>query len=430
MKLRSLYCGVLCIVAGFSLAVPAPACAADAMAPHAGEPTLTLEEALSRTLRNGPELIAAAEDLRAAEAEVVLAGRLPDPELSIVVENVAGSGAYHGSDAAELTIELSQTFELGGKRRLRRDAAELGRQLAVNARVLAGADAFAVVRQRFIAVLAAQERLVLAREEAEMTAKTLAAADERIKAGKAPAADRPRLQGEASLAALAVVRAERTLQTARQALAASWGEVQPDFARVAGELAALPALPPLDEVEAQAEQSVEAANRRLTTELRGNELAQARAGRISDPSLTVGWRQFEESDEHALLFGVSVPLPLFSRGAAAVASADSRYRSARAREAGELSRARLALHAAWQELADSRAAAEVLGSQVVPAAADSFAAAEFGYAAGKFGLLELLDAQRTLFEARQRQLEARTDCHLAAIELQWLLGAEPGAATR
>jgi cobalt-zinc-cadmium efflux system outer membrane protein len=76
-------------------------------------------------------------------------------------------------------------------------------------------------------------------------------------------------------------------------------------------------------------------------------------------------------------------------------------------------------------LTDARAEAETLASQVVPAAAEGFTAAEFGYRAGKFGLLELLDAQRALFEARQRQLNVQTAAHLAAIELQRLLGREP-----
>ena len=66
----------------------------------------------------------------------MLAGRLPNPELSVTLENVAGDGAYQGDDAAELTIELSQPIELGGKRQLRREAAELGRQLAANGQKL------------------------------------------------------------------------------------------------------------------------------------------------------------------------------------------------------------------------------------------------------------------------------------------------------
>ncbi len=429
MASRLIPLGALCALAGLLIAAPPSGLAAEAAGPQDKTVTLTLEEALNRTLTHGPELLAVMEELRAVEAEVVLAGRLPDPELSVTLENVAGDGVYQGSDAGELTIELSQPIELGGKRRLRREAAELGRQLATNEQKLAQAVVLAATRQRFIATLSAQEKLALAKEQAEVAAKTLAAAEERIKAGKAPAIDRVRLQGQVNLANLAVSQAERTLLTTRQELASSWNSSQVDFEQVEGDLGVLPNVPPWYALDATLEQTAAAINWRIATALRGVELEQARASRIPDPSVTVGWRQFNESDESAWLFGISMPLPLFSLGQESVVAASSRYHSAKASEANDRNQARVTLLSAWQALADARAEAEVLDSQVVPAAVEGFAAADFGYRAGKFGLLELLDAQRSLFEARQHQLKARTDCHLAAIELQRLQGVETATAT-
>ena len=430
MVSRFISYGAFCALAGLIVIAPSICLATEAKDPARGGSGLSLEEALSRTFARGPELVIATEELRAAEAEAKLAGRLPNPELSVSLENVAGDGEYSGTDAAELTIELSQPIELGSKRRLRREAAELGRQLAVNGETLARAEAQAEISRRFIAVLAAQEGLALAREQAELAAKSLSAAEERIKAGKAPALDRLRLQGEASQAALEVTRAERTLQTARQKLAASWGDVHPDFDRVEGDLGLLPEVPAPGVVDAALEQSVEALSRRIATELSSTELARARADRLPDASLTVGWRQFEESDENAWLFGISFPLPLFNQGEEAVAAASSRYQIARAREESARQQARLTLRGAWQTLADAKSAAELFASQIVPAATEGYAAAEFGYQAGKFGLLELLDAQRTLFAVRQQMLAARTECHLAAVELHRLQGAQLPVATR
>ena len=421
MFARVIPLGTFCVLFGLIIVGPTPGFTEETKPVQPQGSGLSWEEARLRTLARGPETVAVTEALRAIEAEAVLAGRRPNPELSVTLENVAGGGAYQDDDAAELTIELSQPIELGGKRRLRREAAELGRQLAANGQKLASAEVLAVARQRFIAVLAAQEKLALANEQAAVAARALAAAEERINAGKAPAIDRTRLRSQVSLANLAVVQAERSLLSARQSLAAGWGDAQADFAKVEGDLGALPAVPALGEVEASLEQSTEALNRRIATQLRSIELEQAMAGRFPDPTVTVGWRQFEESDESAWLFGISLPLPLFSQGQEAVSAASGRYHGARAREASDHNQARSILRGAWQALADARAEAEVLDGQVVPAAAEGFAAAEFGYRAGKFGLLELLDAQRALFEARQQQLAARTDCHLAASELQRLL---------
>ncbi|MCM2264422.1 MAG: TolC family protein [Desulfuromonadales bacterium] len=429
MFLRLIPLGTLCALTGLGVLAPPAGAVSEPSVLIAEERVLTLEAALELTLRSSPDLAVATEELHAVEAEAQLAGRLSNPELTVSLENVAGDGSYQDTDAAELTIELSQPLELGGKRRLRREAAELDRQLAASEQQRAQTDVRAVTRQRYVEVLAAQEALTLAREQADLAEKSLHAAEERINAGKAPLIDRLRLQGEASLARLAAARAERTLVTTRQALAASWGASQPDFDRVAGDLATLPAAPDPGDVDITLEQSPEAISRRIAAELRGNQLAQAKARRIPDPSLTVGWRQFEESNEDALLFGISFPLPLFNQGQHEVAAASRRLHGAKARELSTRNQARSTLRSARQALADARAEAEVLGSQVVPAAAEGFAAAEFGYRAGKFGLLELLDAQRALFDARQRQLAARTACHLAAIELQRLQGSDAGAVT-
>lgn len=408
-------------------ALPEPVAALEASASMQKASILTLKMVLNRTIQSNPNLTAAAEDLRVAEAEQRQSGRLPNPELSVSLENVAGDDAYNGTDAAELTIELSQPIELGGKRGLRREAAGIQRDLAVNEQSRSRADVLATARQRYIKVLAAQHQLTLAREQAELAGKSLTAAEERIKAGKSPEIDRLRLQGEFNLAKLAAEQAERTVKTVKQTLAASWNATTPDFDQVAGDLATLPELPELTEIETTLHQTPATISRRLATALNTVGLAQAKAARIPDPSLTVGWRKFEESNESALLFGLSMPLPLFNQGQDGVAAAGSRLNSAQAREQSARNELLAQLHGAWQALADARAEAAAFNNHIVPGTTEAFTAAEFGYQAGKFGLIELLDAQRALFEARQRQLDAQSAAHLAASELQRLLGREPAA---
>lgn len=426
---RVILLGVFCALSGLGTLAAPPVAGADPPDPSARGKNLTLAEALQRTLRDNPALAAARAEEAAVEAEVHQAGIIPNPELVVTLENVAGDGAYRGTDAAEWTVELSQPLELGGKRRLRREAAELGRQLAASELLLTRAEALAATRRHFVAVLAAQAGLQRAGEQAELAEASLQAAEERIRAGKAPAVDRLRLQGEAVLARLAVDQARRTLETARLSLASAWGGGSVDFERVDGDLANLPELPALADSEATLELAPATVSLRTATAMHGNELAQARSRRIPDPALTVGWRQFRESDEDALLFGVAIPLPVFNQGTEAVAAASQRLNGARERERGARLAARSVLRNVWQEFADARAEAVVFRQQVVPAAVEGFAAAEFGYRAGKFGLLELLDSQRALFEARQRQLAAETACHLAAIELQRLQGTVDGVAT-
>ena len=65
--------------------------------------------------------------------------------------------------------------------------------------------------------------------------------------------------------------------------------------------------------------------------------------------------------------------------------------------------------------------AQAFAGEILPAAKEVFTGAEFGYREGKFGLLDLLDAQRTLFAAKGRQLDALSAYHQARIEVERLI---------
>jgi cobalt-zinc-cadmium efflux system outer membrane protein len=114
---------------------------------------------------------------------------------------------------------------------------------------------------------------------------------------------------------------------------------------------------------------------------------------------------------------------MFNRNQGSVAAASSRQAQARAQERSALLQAWAALAGAWQELAAARDEAEALASEILPDARKTLDAVEYGYRAGKFGILDVLDAQRTLIEVQGRHLDALAACHRAEVELNRLLGS-------
>ena len=100
-----------------------------AMPADAGGDSLTLEQALTRSLEQNPGLLAMHSEVRAREAGVLRADRGVNPELSLEAENFAGTGRYAGLEGLETTLGLRQVVELGGKRSLRKRAAEQDRQV-------------------------------------------------------------------------------------------------------------------------------------------------------------------------------------------------------------------------------------------------------------------------------------------------------------
>src|SRR3990172_957404 len=99
---------------------------------------IALRDAVALALLHSPDLAAFAWETRAREARVLQAGRLPNPILSVLVEDLGASRIDRpmGIDASsaavqpQTTIQLSQLVELGGKRAARRELAALDRDLA------------------------------------------------------------------------------------------------------------------------------------------------------------------------------------------------------------------------------------------------------------------------------------------------------------
>lgn len=54
--------------------------------------TISLNEAVARTLARNPELVAFGYELQAQDGRVLQAGLAPNPELSVTVENALGTG--------------------------------------------------------------------------------------------------------------------------------------------------------------------------------------------------------------------------------------------------------------------------------------------------------------------------------------------------
>jgi cobalt-zinc-cadmium efflux system outer membrane protein len=72
--------------------------------------------ALQRALAANPRLTAAERDVGIASGQSIQAGALINPELSYEQDNFFGSGRYRGTRSAETTLQISQLFELFGKR--------------------------------------------------------------------------------------------------------------------------------------------------------------------------------------------------------------------------------------------------------------------------------------------------------------------------
>lgn len=383
---------------------------------------LTLQTAATLALAQNPALLAHGYELRAATARAQQAGLRPNPELSLEVEDVLGSGNYRGGRNAQTTLQLSQLIELGGKRNARSEIASAQSTLKQTDAELARVEVLAAVAMQFIHVLGDQHELTLSRDATNLAEETLALAKRRVEAGNASPIEEKRANIQLSKARLLEEHDEHELLVARRKLAALWGATNATFGELQADLFARPPLPNFDELSARISHSPELARWASETSVRDAEVKLADARRRPDLTAGAGVRQFAGPDDVGFVFQFSLPLPLSDRqqGTRAEARALAEKTTVE-RDAAEL-RLRTALFGIAQELIHADTELTALDHEMLPDAEAALTLAREGFERARFSQLELLDAQRTLLELRRERITAAVAYHQFVIEIEKLLG--------
>ena len=391
------------IAAFLAVASCASIAQAQSVAPAATSPPLTLDRALALAGAVGPAIDAASAGIRAAEAGRTVAGYRPNPTIVAETENIAGSGQYRGLRSAETTAGLALPIELGGKRSARIAVADANSSRAQIAAAILAADLRLAVTQSYVEAVAAERRLTTAREQAGVAAEALRAASVRVRAGRASPIEQQRADVLRINADAAVERTERLTIVARDNLARRIGEPITGSLDVAWFDQVEGYAPPLSR-EPTGTLALAAARADVTTAAAQVRLAQSQ--RVPDVTVSASARRLEATNDVAAVFGVSIPFPVFNRGSAAVIQASAQRDQAEAlRRVAELDAAQ-ALASAEAEVANAATTARAASGPALAAAQEAARIARIGYREGKFGQLDLLDAERTLSQTRTTAIDA------------------------
>jgi cobalt-zinc-cadmium efflux system outer membrane protein len=396
--LGALWAGVGC--AGWPLAAAAQ-----------GANTLTLEEALdlagvtagTRAEPQNPRAIGPRADTEAAAALVTQAGLRPNPEVSLEVENLGGTGAYSGFESTEATLSAGLPIELGGKRGARLDAARAELAVVQLREQLALADIALAVRQRYVAAVAAQARVDLAQNVLDRRRELARIATELVDAGREPPLRALTARAQMAEAVAELKSAQASALASRFALGAMWSQ-EPASPPSDG----FPSLEPPYELLADysgLELSLASAERVAAERAIGRE----RTSGIPDPTISAGVRHFEDSDDQAFVVGVSIPFPLRNRNQGNVAAAQAQARAAAAREAVATADYRQAVAEARADYFAAEAKADTLERESLPQAEEALRLAGIGYREGKFPLIEVLSVADTRDGIRRSLIDAREE---------------------
>ncbi|WP_433704983.1 TolC family protein [Paraburkholderia sacchari] len=392
-------------------------------------PALSLDDALGIAAASNPVLRSAVASANASSGAFMQAGARPNPNLSLLQEG------FGGPDRTSTAL-VEQTIELGGKRQARLDVASYGRQAALASLDGQAAQLRAAVITAFYDMLAAQRQMQMAQESADIALRSADMADKRARAGKISPVESTKARVAAADAQIALASARTQAALAMEKLANVTGRPEVRNRTVTGDLDALPEIEPLPALQSRLDESP--ASRVAQAEvLRSNALVSVqKARRIPDITVSAGMKRVWTSGipDNQAVVGVSIPLPIFDTNKGAILEASHNAEKASADLDSEKARLQLELAQSWSSYENAAQEARRLRDEVLPAAKQTLNAMLRGFELGKFSFLDVLDAQRTLFQAQSQYVKALSAAHQAHAEIGRLVGtplvADGSGATR
>ncbi|HEX7784574.1 MAG TPA: TolC family protein [Sphingobium sp.] len=388
-----------------------------------GASAFTLDQAVAAAGGSAPSADAAQAGIDAAKAARTVAGLRPNPQLQSQIENVAGTGPYGGLDQAETTVGVNLPIELGGKRSARIAVANAQTDRAVLVAAITQADIRLQITALYVEAVAAERRAETARDQFRIAQDALRAAKIRVQAGRASPLEEQRADVARLNAQAGLERTQRLADAARINLARRIG--QP----VAGpfDATALDRMPSAIYgprlATSEGTLALAAADADLAVANAGIQLA--RSQMVPDVTVGPAVRRLSATNDTAAVFSITLAIPISSSGRAAVSQAKeerTRVESQRRMTALDVEQA---ITDAQAEADNAATMAQTASGPALAAAQEAARIARIGYREGKFGQLELLDAERVLADIRVAAIDALATYQNAKARLERLTAPAP-----
>jgi len=382
---------------------------------------VTLDDVLRAIEIVSPEIAAARDDVLAASGRAWQAGLHPNPSIEFQREGPADDRPWGRS---QFMLGVRQPVVVSERRRLAVNAALAGREARKSEVEDVRRDVRGAARTAYVELVYLRESVALHRDLLAVAQQLLDLAKSRLDAHVAVAPEALKPELEVYTLRSALTGFERRRDAARDALSALLGGMDVPVERLAKRFpAAEPDLAALlhRTIERHpalivARQEADAARERLA-------LARTASRPDVDVRVLVG-RDFDENDFVAE-FGVEIPLAAFDAGQGAIFEA--RALASKARRDVEILERKLSTEISLRfgDSAAARAELRELRERLVPLAEKSLVATRDAYQSGHQEFLDVLDAQRTLLEARAAALALERDAALADAEIITLSGDAP-----
>ena len=399
---------------------------------------LTLADALAISRQNNPRLIGLRALADAADADSVTASRRPNPAFTFEAEGYPLFSANRPSfwNGQTLTFRFDQELELGGRRSLRTEGAATAAEVA-RLDIETGVRTIQLeVKRSYLAAILAQEDRAVAQASLEEIDRVISLNEARLALGDVSGAELRRLKVERLRFVDDVFSAELALKNATSALLALLGSpalgqaveltesLSAPGSGVTGLVGSGGAPAGASAVQALV---IDALGRRPDVAAARRDVTRAetetrlqRAVRSPNPTLGGGYQR--DLGVNAVVFGMTVPLPITNKNQGGVGRADAEHRAAMARATAVETLARLDIQQAMNAVQTNTARVEYIEREHLKNARESRDLTLESYRLGAAGLIDFLDAQRAFRDTQRIYNRALYDRRISQFELSAALG--------
>ncbi len=388
------------------------------------EKIISLQRAISLAVENNPELVASDFKLKAAGAFTKQAGLFPNPQLSLEIDGVEGDGAFEGYQSRERTVMLSSSYGMGRKRTKRKELARCEENLVYRELTVKKLILIADTKKAFYSALGAQEIFALDEELFRLAESMYSAVSARVDAGKVSPLEKIKAHAVLLRQKLELARSEKAYKASKLHLASLWGSSVVDFSGLEGNLAKIERLPDVATLLERAEKNPELLRSENEVKYSKAAIKLEKSMRLPDIEIGAGYRDFNDSGEHAFVVELSFPLNIFNRNQGNINAATYGLSKAKEEQKATHIEIQKELLISCEEAQNIFDEITMLKNEIVSGTEEVFNATLEGYRLGKFGYLAVLDSQQMFFESRRNYLESLVTYQVALAEIEYLVGGE------
>ncbi|MCH7615674.1 MAG: TolC family protein [Nitrospinae bacterium] len=383
----------------------------------------TLEEIVHLTLRHNPLVKKGKAYIEKKQSQKIMAEAYPNPTLDVL----AGYSEFRDSPTSISTLEryitLSQPLEWSPKWEARKQAALEGLGGAHKALEETHIHLKAVVQLAFYELLLAEKQAELVFQNVKIVEEVQQAVKSRVNAGEAPPFEEVKINVELLQVQKEISSAKGAVRAARASLnSLTAGALSAKFT-IQGSFKSWPEDMDLDSLTATAlEQHPTVEKLRTLLKQAQQSLIQEKESRI--PNVTLSGSYQRDAGREAFLGGLTVPLPLWYQREGDIANALGTQHQI---EADLLQWRNDTMRDVIRSFEQSRAAAAQINTYkkgLLKQAQEAVRIAQVSFQYGEASLLEVLDAQRVLWQTMLGYAQAQYDLSIALTQLERSIGGE------